>query len=452
MRWGVLVGLATVSLAGCADPHFIHDPQIGYFSKSQMPPLLKSLRCELATYIAANNQRHIINKYLFKTEPLLANQTYPFFPIEPSRFGGMSLELKVQDSLGTQAGTAFDWKRTASDALHSRVWHIGPTLGTQNSYDLLASYLLPQDIYGFETSEMPRKKNEFDLLNTSNDEPYLCYKSIPYREPAVVPPSVYNAEYVLQDLDAVAKGEKGEAQFDRIRVNAGKPLAAWLLDVGTTLTTTSITYSNNQFNEAILPGQQIYTFTIQTTAGLDVKNVMTTTLWTAVGGEVSGQWQHTGTLSLYFNGSDAPATSGVKGGSTVRSKVDQTYPVIKTRETLLHCPMPVLGAPSMRRGRCSWSPPYLPTERYLRQTSRVHHPSLPQAVQMTAPAENKKIEGAPATVDHPAAAPAPALPPTKPKPTSKPRAPATPAFRDFGAHGRPEYPTPLSPMGTTSGF
>ena len=44
MRLGALAALS-ITLAGCADPHFIHDPQIGFFRSSEIAPLLKSLRC-----------------------------------------------------------------------------------------------------------------------------------------------------------------------------------------------------------------------------------------------------------------------------------------------------------------------------------------------------------------------------------------------------------------------
>jgi hypothetical protein len=146
MMWRVaLVLCGAYWLVGCADPHFVHDPQIGYFDRTQLPLLLKSLRCELATYVAANNQRKIINVGLYKSDPFRADHEFPFFQIDPSKFGGISLELKIQDTLGTQSGTTADWKRTM-DALHTRVWNIAPSLGEQNSYDLLGAFLLPQDI------------------------------------------------------------------------------------------------------------------------------------------------------------------------------------------------------------------------------------------------------------------------------------------------------------------
>jgi hypothetical protein len=431
LRRLAFAGALSVALSGCADPHFVHDPQVGYFSRSQVPNLLKSLRCELATFIAVNNQRHTINEYRYALKDERANLDYPFFPIDPSRFGGMSLELKIQDTLGTQSGTAFDWKRTPLDAIHTKVWHVAPTLGTQNSYDMLASFLVPQDIYGLDTSD--RLKSEKDQLITDPDKPYLCYKSIPRRDPAIATtPNPTNAVYVQQDLDAIAGGG-GEPQFERISVNASLPLAAWLQQAGTTMTSTSLTQSDQQHNEAVIPGQLTYTFVIQTNVGLDVRNSIATSLWTGIGAEVAGGWQQTGTLTIVLNGSDAANTSGVKSGSTARKDSKQISPPIEMAVTEKYCPRPVLGGPSRAyTANCYWPPA---------------PPKIP-AVAISAPLKGKSFMTD--TESSPDAKPA-----ARPKTVRRPKAErrnlgdgrSVPAYRDFGSHGTVIYPVPLSPLG-----
>jgi hypothetical protein len=320
MFWRITLVFCGVFLTtGCADPRFVHDPQIGYFDKTQLPPLLKSLRCELATYIAANNQRKIINVGLYNKQPIRADNEFPFFQIDPSKFGGISLELKIQDSLGTQSGTTADWKRTI-DALHTRVWHIAPSAGEQNSYDLVSAFLLPQDIYGLhETDEDGESIDEYDHIVTRPDLRFLCFKRIE-RHPRgwLFKPETYNEIFTEQDLEGAARGLSGEAQFDRVRVNAGVPLAAWLLDVGTTMSTTSLSPLPGKNNEEVVPGQVSYVFTIQTNIGLDLRSTISTSLWTSLGGEASGGFQHTGTMTLILNGLDAVTTSGVKSGNTTR--------------------------------------------------------------------------------------------------------------------------------------
>jgi hypothetical protein len=405
-RYAAFFAVASL-LAGCADPHYIHDPQTSlYFTKAQLPGVLKSLRCELATYIAANNQHHILNEYVFnlRNEHVAANSDWPFFPLDPGLYGGLSLDLKIQDTLGTQsAGTTFSWKRTASDNIHSHAWSLGPSLGEQNTYDMSLSFLLHQDIYGLDESE--KEKPAEDLLNTDPNAPYLCFKSIPIRSPIPVANlSLKNAEYAVQDLDAIAADSAGVPQFQRIRVDGNLPLAAWLLQVGTTVTSTSLVQTEGQRNEWMLPGQQVYTFTMQTSAGFDVKNTLTTSLWTAVGGELLGSMQHTGTLTIYLNGADAAAAAGTKSGSTARTDKKQIVPEPPvTRTELNYCDLPVIGGKvdSKNLPKCQWPP-------------------KPSVVR-------KQLK-----TGHGFAAKLPAV---------------KPSFRDFGSHGILLYPLPLSPLG-----
>ena len=417
MRLGALAALS-ITLAGCADPHFIHDPQIGFFRSSEIAPLLKSLRCELATYVAANNQHHIINEYIYPKVPIVANTKYAFFPIDPSKWGGISLELKIQDTLGTQSGTSFDWKRTPADGIHTKVWHIAPTIGEQNSYDLLGGFLIPQDVYGLDTSDRYRQENdpESDSLSTSTAEPYFCYKEIPRQEnPVVTDPRIANAVYVQQDLDGIADGTKGVAQFTRMRVNAGLPLAAWLQRESALLTSTSLVHSNLQQNEAMLPGQQTYTFIIQATAGLDLRNTIASSLWTGVGVEGSGGFQQTGTLTIVLNGGDATNTASVKSGNAGRTTTVPLKPT--TRSEKDYCDRPTIGQPSPPNKYCYW-PPSPPKVAKVTKKRVVTPPSL---------VEQKKVE-------------------RKVKPQARKQA-VKPAFRDFGEHGQPIYPVPLSSLG-----
>jgi hypothetical protein len=436
MRWRMAVAFCLVILmSGCADPRFVHDPQIGFFDKSLLPSLLKSLRCEMATYIGANNQRKIINVGLYDTKPIEADNDFPFFQIDPSRFGGFSLELKIQDSLGTQSGTTADWKRTM-DPFHTRVWHIAPSAGEQNSYDLVAAFLLPQDIYGLHESDANGKADAFDRIITQQDLPFLCYKNIP-RRPAgwKFNADVYNEIFTEQDLVGVARGVTGVPQFDRVRVNAGMPLAAWLLDVGTTMSTTSLNALPGKDNEQIIPGQVSYVFTIQTNVGLDLRSTITTSLWTGLGGEISGGFQHTGTLTLVLNGLDAVTTSGVKSGNTSRVLSKPIKPT--TISVAQYCPLPKIGArpgPGYQTGEfCLW-PQREPTSKVAAAQPKKPKPEGGVAGR---PAEGRLEEILPGQ------------PTVKPSPTPQQQVTPAPAARPFlnRPHGTIEYPESLSPLG-----
>ena len=94
-RFLFVVGAAAL-LSSCASPYFVHDPQTGVVDREEVPRLLKSLRCEIATYVAANNQRHM----LYVAEATVRNynsatEKYQYFELDPTRFAGIALDLKI---------------------------------------------------------------------------------------------------------------------------------------------------------------------------------------------------------------------------------------------------------------------------------------------------------------------------------------------------------------------
>src|SRR5579871_5166635 len=106
---GLGVVAAACLLASCASPYFVHDPQTLAIDRAEVPRLLKSLRCEMATYIAANNQRTM----LFGAEAQTAGiesaiEKYKYFELDPGLFGGVALRLKIQDAAALGPGTTFN--------------------------------------------------------------------------------------------------------------------------------------------------------------------------------------------------------------------------------------------------------------------------------------------------------------------------------------------------------
>jgi hypothetical protein len=349
---------ACLVLCSCASPFFIHDPQMGFVSRDQIPYLIKSLRCELATYIAADNQRQIIHTALTTSGipdrashpmPVLeANERYPYFAIDPALYAGIALDLKIQDSAGIQSGTSFAWKRTAPDKIHSHSWALGPTLADQSTYEGDVAFLMPQDIFRMVPATGPHLSYAQAAADDGSNQPFLCFNRVPFKPLADVPfrgpeyayapltpeppnpfqkftyhwlpgfPVNLTIGDLKQDIDGLAAGKyPDDADFDRILVNGTTPLAAWLQQVSTTMTSSMFITNRNEAEESAAPGQMTYTFTIQVTAGLDVKSGWTTTLWT-LGGEASAGLQHTSTLTLVLNAVSAGLSSGTKGGTASR--------------------------------------------------------------------------------------------------------------------------------------
>src|SRR5579871_267948 len=132
---GLVAVAAAGFLASCASPYFVHDPQFLVIDRGEVPRLLKSLRCELATFVAANNQRTMLFAAEAETAGIdSAIAKYKYFELDPGLFGGATLNLRIQDSAALGPGTTFNEKRTIDGGLHQHFLNIGPTLGDTSSY------------------------------------------------------------------------------------------------------------------------------------------------------------------------------------------------------------------------------------------------------------------------------------------------------------------------------
>ena len=98
----------SILLSSCASPYFVHDPRTVVVDRDEVPRLLKSLRCEMVTFIAANNQRNM----MFQAEAKLhgirsAIEKYSYYEIDWAQFGALELSLQVQDTASLGTGTQF---------------------------------------------------------------------------------------------------------------------------------------------------------------------------------------------------------------------------------------------------------------------------------------------------------------------------------------------------------
>jgi hypothetical protein len=312
------VMVASLSLCGCASPYFVHDPQTFLINRKEVPHLLKSVRCELATYIAADNVRTMLFQAEAATNGIeSAREKYPFFGLDIVNFGGVSLDLKIQDTLGTDSATTFNWNR-----MHAIQWNIAPSLGDQSTYDASWAFVVPQDLVTLDTTAIAQANNEqFDERNP----PFRCYNHIPKK-----PHPPFKDQYAEQDLDGLAAGDYPQyEEFKRVTVNATMPLAAWLRGVSTTLESTTVLNANVQETPGeIIAGQMTYTFTIQVSAGLDVRYTLVSPLWPIAATGVNGSGQQTSTLTLVLNGVEAQGTSTVSTDTAGNKLARLALPVI----------------------------------------------------------------------------------------------------------------------------
>jgi hypothetical protein len=283
-------------LSSCASLDLIHDPHTGLISRDQVTKFVKSVRCEIITYLEANRRR---KQY--------------YFDLSESLFGFVSLDLAVFDTLGVLGGDAGVDRVTTINSIDNFTWHLGPIINSQNTYDMTIGFLIPQNA---------------KLSSVNSDDQVSCFS----------PP-------LPDDFEGLAQGRyKTIERFTRILVNGTQPLAEWLLGIDTEM---SPNVEASRIGEVSYPSQMTYTFTVQVTAGLNAKYSLVNPVWNTLspGGTVSTQ--QTSKLQFTLNGPDAMLLVGAQTGTAVIGGTGgPTYePIPGTAPTLTKTTKSLVPAP-----------------------------------------------------------------------------------------------------------
>jgi hypothetical protein len=348
-RWLSRVGLfAAAALGGCTSMFYAHDPQTGPMSRDQIPGFLQSMRCELITFYAANAQRRRLYLYYANRDRNYALSNFSYFELADSLFGGISLDLKVVDTLGLPgANTNFN-RVFPQDATHSTSWHVGPAFSDTNTYEMVRNFLIGQDqrLSGPTISTL-----QYEAGDIPAADPFQCYKAIPQTPEQKALGKINRKD--VEDFDGLARGDYPKlAQFQRMIVNLTMPLAAWLQE------NANDTWSNFRArsptledNENIIPAQTTYSFTVQVQLGLDLTYSLVSTRWNPFAVDGSASSQQTSFLQFVLNGPDAALTAGAKTGSAlVRNRTIPAGLVAPlSRGTLIYpLPLPLPSPPPSR--------------------------------------------------------------------------------------------------------
>ncbi|MFA6266159.1 MAG: hypothetical protein WC670_10665 [Pseudolabrys sp.] len=257
------------------------------------------MRCELISFYEANRERrqkfYAYVKEKGETPQAYAEaiEHYSFFDVDDSQYGMLYLDLKVVDQIGMTAGTAFDNKLVRSSE-STRIFHLGPTLSDQNTYQLVWNFTIKQD--AALSSLQPAA---YAGGGEANDFP--CYMKV----------DATGEQLARNEIPPDA------AMFKRILVNGSRPLASWILDNGKTIGSTYFAKTKSEQGEQITPAQMLYSFAIQTSAGLDTKLSVTGLRWNPAAVGFAASSQQTSAMAFYVNGPSAALANGAKGGSAI---------------------------------------------------------------------------------------------------------------------------------------
>jgi hypothetical protein len=312
-----------IVVAACASFEVIQDPRFGALSKDRLPGLIKSLRCELATFYTANEFHR---ERLSQVRRELAQRKQPYLPLETllamnyfdldtEAYGLFTLDIKAQDTLGVP-GTATSITNVLNATTgHTRSIGIGPSAQVQATYDNGIAFVIQQNssIKTGRELEPDQAVGEPIRPALTEAEAFPCFRTS-----------------VRTDYDGMAAGAYSNLeQFNRIRVDVGQPLAAWLqentrtagisrnlmLDIhADTEKRKPVPVEAVYREQSIDAGQLGFTFTVQYTGGIDAKFSLISSRFNPFIADVSAGLQQTGTLTIFLNGYQAQSTVGAKGG------------------------------------------------------------------------------------------------------------------------------------------
>jgi hypothetical protein len=238
-----------------------------------------------------------------------------YFDLDTEAYGLFSVDVKAQDTLGIP-GTATSITNVLNATTgHTRTIGIGPSVQVQATYDNGIAFVIQQNASVRTRTELDPHQAVGEPVRPamSEAEAFPCFRSS-----------------VWADYDGMAAGVYPNLeQFNRIRVDAVQPLAAWLqentrtagvsrnlmLDIHADSEKRKPVPVDEVYREqSIDAGQLGFTFTVQYTGGVDAKFSLVSSRFNPLTADVSAGLQQTGTLNIFLNGYQAQSTVGAKGG------------------------------------------------------------------------------------------------------------------------------------------
>ena len=286
----------TTSLCGCAlYPYQFEDPIHILGVGPDVKDIVKSLKCEITTFIVANKLRsqvyqdasvNIHDEY-FK-DPDLYNQHIAIMKqnsytnLDDQQLASVIVEFKNIDTASISLG--YDNKipnltapKTSLDASNLVDYHAGPSYSDTRTFDYTIPMGIPQnsDLGPAETYEVVKNSTPLASQYTTayyfqppNEDGFYCYKSLGDRTISRgIVDAAADIQHLVESDDPVLRRYE---TFTRVRMNGvGKTLAKWLQDAATEsqVNQTSVFVST----EALFVGQLSYVMTLDAKPGLDLK-------------------------------------------------------------------------------------------------------------------------------------------------------------------------------------
>lgn len=328
--------LLLMLICGCAgDPYHLAGPgHIGIVGPTS-PKFLKSIRCEMVTFLVINRlranlwrerlpalRRALEDKNANYREGIAYLKKFPFIDIDATQYASIQADLKYIDNMSLSSG--FDWQFIAQPDVLYQTYGVGPGLSQSRTFQSIEPIALPQyadfgPLKNFGPPNDPKlpKASKYTRLYASQpaeDEEFYCYDSFYQSESADIEDAIFDVQKLVVNDAEYHK----YVRFSRIYVD-GHTLAEWLqlktIDMSSNYQTIHATY------ETVIPGQLVYNFTLFLKPSISVGYKAFGGLLNTLSAGAGGGIEHSSNFSIYFNTPYSQAALQAKGGNTCVGKV-----------------------------------------------------------------------------------------------------------------------------------
>lgn len=325
MHKAIAILLATAIAAastGCDTIlHAVSDPG----SRVPTGNVLKSIRCELVTYLAVNYQRALLfNALKYNGRLDEAIDKYSYIDIDRTRFAGVTANIKEVQAASIGSPIDLKYPSLARPESDFRDFKIGPSISASRTFIKGQLFIVPQYAgigpakRGLDSTEQIyeayAEQSDLDKANK-----FYCYKQLDFTPP----PDRYGR---LKDLERLSNHEYAPyEQFERIFVDGRTTLASWLTEQSQEISHNILSQDAN--SEGLINGQLNYSFELEYKPALEIGYTLVARTISPLNPSGSLSNDSTSTFAFFINlKQTVEANSASTGGAVLEKSLAKRIP------------------------------------------------------------------------------------------------------------------------------
>jgi hypothetical protein len=293
----------SIPISGCAAIYdVVQDPG----ALVPVASVLKSLRCEIMTFLVANRFRKDAFLKTYASDFSEAFNKYAYIDLDDQEYGTIQADLKTIDSLGLSIGIDQKSNFGATNQF-SKTWHLGPSYNATWTYTRSDVFAVAQNATLGPTAQTGPLIKQLYGAADRQDANFFCY---------VANKNNHDLDYSLEAIESLSYHDRPDLEnFDRIWVIGvgSMTLSKWLEVMAKEFAKNYL--AQGPFTESIIPGQLNYSFSLEAKPSLDLKYTLISKLYNPLVPDLTVSKDDISTFSMYLNTPSAKAAYGAKNGN-----------------------------------------------------------------------------------------------------------------------------------------